>query len=568
MSHSTPTQLTELFSDETQIVGCVCCRLLFVVMWPWQQPTSSAHPHYPSSSITYHHPQTPQHIVSPHTLPPSQFPVPQHYLYPPPPPAHPAGDFPFSAHLAEQVAVDTWAAESRASAAVQSDSLATLPFSSTLGPRPDVHLPPTLHPSQQATPTNVQPQQPSPLPLTPSHPPPSHTVTQSPFSMDFILREHATPTPNGAEIPPPVVQFTPTHTGPTTTDLSDPVVAVGYQSGMSEVMYVTPPPHPQMPHPHTPSPQLVSSSLSQGYSADSGRSKPVTFDPTSRTLQTTFPGEEGGVAPFSPTSADTSLDNIQPFQLHSNYRPPPSAGETRKMEIGGEGSEAPYSPPELIPEHGGGGADQSNRLNQSHDICPQPSEGGPPPMGGEEPNTIQTPLLAYNDSPLLGGGDGVTNRTKQDQNMSEQSVRPHPMTPPTPGSQGLQIDVEPSPELQRQKSEAVPPSHLPIRRSASPGDDLDIRPSAPRPPPLLRRGREGHSSDEEDDVFLPPPPAPTSPTPPPPPAPHTHSSPQPHPHSTLPSRESEADEDEEEGGKTETMATTPSKTHPQFSLII
>ena len=531
----------------------------FVVMWPWQQPTSSTHPHYPSSSLTYHHPQAPQHIVSPHTLPPSQFPVAQHYLYPP---ANPAGDFPFSPHLSDQVPVDTWA-ESRQSS-VQSDALA-LPFSSTLQPRGEIHLP-TLHPSQQATPTNVQPPQLSPLPLTPSHPPPSHTVTQSPFSMDFILREHATPTPNGAELAPPIAQFQPTPTGPTTPDLGDPVVAAGYQAGIGEVMYQTPPqPHPQIPHPHTPSPQLQPS-LPQGYSpAESNQGKQtVPFDPTShygdqskRSLPA-FRGEEG-VAPFSPTP-DTSLDDIQPFQLHSNYCPPPS-GEGGN---GGVGSEAPYSPPELIPEHQGD--NQSDCLNQSRDICPPEDHSGPLPMGGAEPNSHRNPMLAY-ESPLLGGGGGEPKPTKVNRNMSEHSttVRPHPLTPPTPGSQGLQIDMKESVELDREmksssKPDVVPPSHLPLRRSVSPGDELDIRPSAPRPPPLIRRGREGHSSDEEDDVFLPalaPHPAPS------PPPPHTHSLPQAPPY-TVASRESE-DEDEEETEKMETVATTPSETTPIIS---
>ena len=368
---------------------------------------------------------------------------------------------------------------------------------------------------------------------------------------------------------PPIAQFQPTPTGPTTPDLGDPVVAAGYQAGIGEVMYQTPPqPHSQMSHPHTPSPQLQPS-LPQGYPpAESNRGKQtVPFDPTShygdqskRSLPE-FRGEEG-VAPFSPTP-DTSLDDIQPFQLHSNYRPPPS-GEGGN---GGVGSEAPYSPPELIPEHQGD--NQSDCLNQSHDICPPEDHSGPLPMGGEEPNSHRNPMLAY-ESPLLGGGGGEPKPTKVNRNMSEHSttVRPHPLTPPTPGSQGLKIDMKESVELDREmksssKPDAVPPSHLPLRRSVSPGDELDIRPSAPRPPPLIRRGREGHSSDEEDDVFLPalaPHPAPS------PPPPHTHSSPQAPPH-TVASRES-ADEDEEETEKMETVATTPSETTPIISLLL
>ena len=540
-------------------------------MWPWQQPTSSTHPHYASSSPAYHHPQAPQHLVSPHTLPPSQFPAPQHYLYPP---ANPAGEFPFSSHLSDQVPVDTWA-ESR-QPSVQSDSI-SLPFSSTLQPRPEVHLP-TLHPSQQATPTNVQPPQPSPLPLTPSHPPPSHAVTQSPFSMDFILREHATPTPNGAELAPPVVQYQPTATGPTQTDLSDPVVAPGYQSGMGDVMYQTPPqPHPQMPHPHTPSPQLQSS-LSQGY-AEGGRVKSVTFDPTSRygdqskraiTSFGSVTGTDESVAQFSPAHETSFPDSIQPFQLHSNYHPP-SSGEPGKIEMGG-GSEAPYSPPELIPEHQGGG-NQSDSLNQSHDICPPElakDHNGSSPIGGEEPNSHLTPILPFNNSALIGGGSAEQNRTKIDQNVSKHSTTamPRPPTPPTPGSRGLQIDVKEQ-DLQEREPQPVPPSHLPLRRSVSPlTDDLDIRPSAPRPPPLVRRGRGGHSSDEEDDVFLPaqsPPPAlaPTSPPAPSPPSPPPHTSPPPPPQPPSANRDSE----EEESEKMETMATTPSEILHYMCLV-
>ena len=495
---------------KTELDSVTLCVYL-QVMWPWQPPTSSTHPHYPSSSLSYHHPH-PSHISPdslPTGLPPSQFqPVVggQHYLYPNPP-----GEFPFSQHLSEHVPVDQWA-ESRQASVQPSDSL---PFSSPLQPRP--HLP-SLHPSQQATPTNVQPQQLSPIPLTPSHPPPTHTVTQSPFSMDFILREQAPPTAEGVEL---TQQFPPTGGRPSQTDLSDPVVAPGYQSGMGEVMYQTPPqPHP-LPHPHTPSPQLQQSI------------KPVNFNPSghygdqSKTPMSAFGGVAGsaeGVAQFSPTHNTPSFpDNLQPFQLHSNYRPPDS-GE--KVELGGGASEAPYSPPQLIP-----GTSQSGELQQSHDLHTTEDHSCPPPMDGEVPNSTENlPLLPFDGSPLA-----PTDHAKPDHSDTPTAVKPHPLTPPTPGTRGLQID----------EKEGSDPGILPLQRSPSPpGDDLDIRPSAPRPPPLVRRGRG--SSDEEDDVFLPPP-APLQP-----PLPDHTPSPPP-----ISGRGNE--EDEPDKTTTETVATTPSE---------
>lgn len=538
-----------------------------LAMWPWptQQPTSSAHSHYPTSSLTYHHPQP--NIVSPHAHPlstsvhpPSQFPAGgQNFMYPS---AAPPGEFPsFTSHIADQVQVDGWADQRQPS--VQPESVA-LPFSSPLQPRGDVHItspiptlpPPPIHPSQQVTPTNVQQQQqPSPLPLTPSHPPQTHTITRTPFSMDFILREHAPSVHDGTELAQPVVQY-PQGAGPPPGDLHEHV-ASGYQSGMGDVMYQAPQSHPPpLPHPHTPSPQLQQN-IAQGY-VEGGGVKQVTFDPATHYgdqmkagLPPAFvPGGETGerlsVGQFPSTAspvpdAGPFTENLQPFPLHSNYSPPVS-GATGKIGMESDGNEAPYSPPELIPEHQA--SDQSDGLNQSHDRNIQsessrqlvPSlhdHSGSQPRVGEETNltkehqnfTTEYDSLRYRDGspPGVGGVQNVTkhnqsqlNRTEIDQTTAISSAMSLPPEPPdSPESDGLLIDVAESPVKETKPSsgnaametegvKAVnPPSHLQIRKSVSPSvDDFDVRPSAPKPPPLIRRGHNC-SSDEEDDVFLP-----------------------------------------------------------------
>lgn len=588
------------------------CFSSALVMWQWptQQPTSSTHNHYATSSLSYHRPQT-HNIVSPHphTLsvnPSSQFPPGGHYIYPS---STPAGEFPSlpSPYIANQVPVDGWA-EQRQS--VQSESV-PLPYSSPLQPRGEAHITsplptlqpsPIVHPSQQATPTNVQPQpQPSPLPLPPSHPPQTHTVTRSPFSMDFILREHAPPPPEPTEIAQPVVQY-PQGARPTSSDLRDPV-APSYQMG--DVMYQTPPQsHPTLPHSHTSSPQLQQT-IGQGY-IEGGGVKQVTFDPGSHYGDQTegLPpfiargetGERLSVGGFPTTNSPLPdsrpySENLQQFQLHSNYPQP----ATEKMDIEPGGNEAPYSPPELIPE-----GDQSGGLNQSHD------HSGPPPRVGEDVNftgenqnftasTYNSHQYRRSSSPGVGGAHSATkpdhiqpNSTKVDQIC--------PDSPGSTGSGGLQIDMTETPTkgctLPRTETETVkpatPPSNLPIRRSLSPpADEFDVRPAAPRPPPLIRRGHNC-SSDEEDDVFFPPqhnhpsppivtpsqeapsspnsqapsspptyvPPPTVSPSPPPPQKSQSHSSLPAHHHSA---HDSETEEDE--GDKAETT-TTPSKTTP------
>ena len=645
-------------------------------MWPWQsqQPTSSTHPHYPPSSLTYHHPQS-HNVTSPHahTLPPgvvhpqTQFPAAggQHYIYPS---STPTGEFStYPPHpIANQVPVDGWPDQRQNS--VQSESVA-LPFSAQLQSRSDVHIAspvptlqtPPIHPTQQATPTNIQqPQQQSPLPLTPSHPPQSHThpVTGSPFSMDFILREHTPATHDGVELTQPVVQYA-QGAGPAQGDLHDPV-APGYQSGMGDVMYQAPQSHPHsshppLSHPHTtPSPQLQPG-MTQGY-AEGGGVEQVTFDPnthygdqaktglpvfvpvaeTGERVGSRFPSSVSPIPEAVPFS-----DNLQSFQLHSNYPPAVTvagAGEM-EMEMEPQVNEAPYSPPELIPEHAAD--DQSDGLNQSHDCSVQstecarqvmtppgmPAHGGPSPGVDEEPNlTNREPELtstspAYDAQEYLGpspGVDGVqttsaeytqnqSQKTSVEQNSTIQvSLSPHLDSSPinSPGSDALLIDVAESPEKNTESETerqtvavVVPPSHLPIRKSKSPpGDDFDVRPSAPKPPPLIRRVRNC-SSDEEDDVFLPSSPrhhpptitpsqhtSPTSPpsqshipsSPPsyvPPPTTSSSSPPPPQPsstsqsqsHSSPPSHshtDHNSDTEEDEAVKMETTTPTPSKTTP------
>lgn len=576
--------------------------------WPTQQPTSSAHNHYATSSLPYHRPQA-HNIVSPHphplpVNPSSQFPPGGHYIYPS---SAPTGEFSSlpSPYIANQVPVDGWAEQRQT---VQSESVPH-PYSSPLQPRGDVHITsplptlqpsPIVHPSQQATPTNVQPQpQPSPLPLPPSQ---THTVTRSPFSMDFILREHAPPPPEPTEIAQPVVQY-PQGARPTSGELHDPV-APGYQ--MSDVIYQTPPQsHPTLPHAHASSPQLQQT-IGQSY-MEGGGVKQVTFDPGShygdqtKTGLPTFitsgeTGERLSVGGFPTTNsplpeARPFTENLQPFQLHSNY-PQPTPGAPEKMDIEPDGNEAPYSPPELIPE-----GDQSGGLNQSHD------HNGPPPRVGEDftgenqsftASTYNSHQYRHSSSPGVGG---VTKPDHSQPNPTK-VAQSTPDSPGSTGSGGLQIDMTESPtkscnpphnETQTVKP-ATPPSNLPIRRSVSPpADEFDVRPSAPKPPPLIRRGHHC-SSDEEDDVFFPPqqnqpsppivtpsqeapsspnsqtpsspptyvPPPTASPSPPPPPPQksQSHSSQPAHHHST---HGSETEEDD--GDKTE-ATTTPSKTTP------
>ena len=454
--------------------------------WPSQQPTSSAHNHYATSSLPYHRPQT-HNIVSPHphplpVNPSSQFPPGGHYIYPS---STPTGEFSSlpSPYIANQVPVDGWA-EQRQS--VQSESV-PLPYSSPLQPRGDVHITsplptlqpsPIVHPSQQATPTNVQPQpQPSPLPLPPSQ---THTVTRSPFSMDFILREHAPPPAEPAEIAQPVVQY-PQGARPTSGDLHDPV-APGYQ--ISDVMYQTQPQsHPTLPHTHTSSPQLQQT-IGQSY-IEGGGVKQVTFDPGShygdqtKTGLPTFitsgeTGERLSVGGFPTTNSPLPesrpfSENLQPFQLHSNY-PQPTPGAPEKMDIEPDGNEAPYSPPELIPE-----GDQSGGLNQSHD------HNGPPPRVGENftaenqsfaASTYNSHQYRHSSSPGVGGVRSVTkpdhsqpNATKVDQNT--------PLCPDSPGStgsSGLQIDMTESPtKAPHNETETLKPA-TPLR--TSPFEDL------------------------------------------------------------------------------------------------
>ena len=617
-------------------------------MWPWQPQQSTSSAHYPSSPLTYHHPQAPHDIVSPHThtlpasvhTPPSHFPSVggPHYIYPP---TNPTGEFPFSSHIASPVPVDGWAEPRQSS--VQSDSV-TLPFSSPLQPRADVHItapiptlpPPPIHPSQQTTSTNVhqQPQQPSPLPLTPSHPPQTHThtVTRSPFSMDFILREHAPSAPDGPELAQPVAQY-PQGAGPAQADLRDPVTP-GYQSGLGDIMYQTPPQsHPPLPpHPHTPSPQLQQS-IAQGY-IEGGGVKQVTFDPG------THYGDQPKGGLFVPSAGETGerlstgqipsttspvpearpfSDNVQQFPLHSNYPAPVSRG-TGKIDMESDGNEAPYSPPELIPEHQEG--DQSDSLNQSQDhssiqsecvkeLTPSVQHSGPPLRVGEGTNAAHEHFSASNsikydphkghlDSTSPGGMGGEPNVTKCSQSslntmvMTQtaaipSSVSPHVSLPGSPASDSLVVDVTGSPKRENKSLPnndesmvaTAPPSHLPMRRSESPSmDDLDMRPSAPKPPPLLRRGHN-HSSDEEDDVFLPPHHNPSHPLTITPsqeaPPSHTPSSPptyipppttSPSPPHSPPAQPHSGHDSEVEEEKMETMTTTPSKTPPTSSKCI
>ena len=472
-------------------------------MWPWQPPTSSTHhPHYPSSSLTFHHSQPPQapHI-SPHSLPTpsSQYPAAlvgaQHYIYPNPP----AGEFPFSTHISNQVQVEGWT-ESR-QPTLQSDSVpSSLPFSSPIQPRQDVQLPTLPPPSiqqqqqqqQQTTPTNIQP-------------PP----TRSPFTMDFILREHSQPT----QQPPSLSQDTNEYTS---TCGGDPTVATGYQSNIGDVMYQTPPPPQSLP-PHTPSPQLQPS-LPQGY------------------------GSEG-----FPSAASPVPDTLQPFQLHSNYRPPPASDTGNDIEV-------PYSPPELIPHHHDN--DQSDALNQSHDhtiqsVCSQQEEmtslpdhhSGHSPGVGDEPNhTISHGVIPSSSSVVV-----VTER-EEEEDKHDDIVVPSP----TSESEGLLIDIIESPRKKKKKKSEISSESHPMRTPSV--EDFDIRPSAPKPPPLIRRSHNNSSEDEEDDVFLPSATTTRSPT---------HRSPSSlHPSSCHDNSETEEDESE----KVEATATTPSKPHPPIKL--
>ena len=515
---------------------------LAVIMWPWQpQSTSSTHPHYPTSSLTYHH--APQHSLAAVPLP-SQYTPTQQYMYP-------SGEFPFSSHLSP-TPVDGWV-EHRQSA-VQSDSV-SLPFPSPLPPRADIHITspiPTLppppprpqgHPSQQTTPTNVQQQ--------PSHPPPAHTVTRSPFSVDFILREHAPPTPDGTEMTSSVTQYPQQPSGPTQGD----PVATGYQSGMGDMLY---PPPPLPPHPHTPSPQHIAQGFVEG-----GGVKQMTFDPGSHygdkhvlpgfggVAEGEGVGERVAVGQYPSTASprtDSFHDNLQPFQLHSNYSPPPVSGAAGKMGLEGDGSEAPYSPPELIPEHQG-----DNQTDHSD----------PSSQVGERTNLTKD---GYRDSSsaMKEGAPVVTQHIQSPSNAAKPTPTP---AVTSPGEEGPPLIA----------AKTVPPAHLPIHHPVSPedeeDDEYDMRPSAPKPLPLVRRSHNT-SSDEEDDVFLPlhPPPtvtssqeAPSSPptqsssspptylpptSPPPPPA---HTSP-PAQHSSCHGSETEEDETEK--------ATTSSKSTP------
>lgn len=329
--------------------------------------------------------------------------------------------------------------------------------------------------------------------------------------MDFILREHAPP-PEATEMAQPVVQY-PQGARPTSGDLHDPV-APGYQT-IGDVMYqASPQSHPPtLPHS---SPRLQQA-IGQGY-MEGGAVKQVTFDPGShygdqtKTGLPTFitsseTGERLSVAGFPATNSPVPesrsfTENLQPFPLHSNY-PPPAPGATEKMDMESGGNEAPYSPPELIPE-----GDQS---------------GGSPPRVGEGtnfteenqkfPSTYDSHEYHGSSSPAVGGVHNVT-KPNQSQPNADQSTSLGPDSPGSTGSGGLEIDMSESPtkgnnppyvnaETETLKP-ANPPSNLPIRRSESPpADEFDVRPSAPKPPPLIRHGHNC-SSDEEDDVFFPP----------------------------------------------------------------
>ena len=527
---------------------------LAFVMWPWQPPTSSTHhPHYPTSSLAFHPPQ-PSH-VSPHglaaplsssQLPPAAVVGGQHYLYPNPS----AGDFPFSSHISNQV--EGWGAEPR-QPTVQSDSV-PLPFSSPIQPRADVHTPqlptlppPPLHPSQQATPSNVPPQ-PSPLPLTPSHP---HTVpTRSPFSMDFILSDHAPP-PQEGEMTPNVGPYPP-DTGPVQGG-GDPV-ATGYQPPIGDVMYQTPPPQSHPPHPHSHTSPQLQQTLPQVYGPEGGGVKQMTFNPGSqhyvnqskRALSGFGGGGDGGVASFPPAVSpvpDATApfpDSLQPFQLHSNYRPPPVSGSGNEAEV-------PYSPPELIPHHHHDN-NQSEGLNQSHDsralqaVCSQDRSG-----------SSEEPLVTNKYHTGTSSGHQTYHEPEENTARRDGPARPRPPSPTSPGSEGLLIDVTDS-----SQRKPHPPSHLPIKKSESPPveDDFDVRPSAPKPPPLVRR--DHNSSDEEDDVFLPPPIPTVTPS-------HKapSSTPSPHPLSphTLPPGCHDNSEPDEDGTEKADNATTPGTSH-------
>ena len=104
-------------------------------MWPWhQQPTSSAHPHYPSS---YHHLQS--HITSPHALP--VHPQPQYsaggqrYIYTS---QTPTREFsPYPPHMSSHMPVGgVWSDQQQNN--IQSESGTPLPFSSPI-PHSEVH---------------------------------------------------------------------------------------------------------------------------------------------------------------------------------------------------------------------------------------------------------------------------------------------------------------------------------------------------------------------------------------------------------------------------------------------
>lgn len=433
--------------------------------------------------------------------------------------------------------------------------------------------------------------------------------------MDFILREHAPSVPDGAELTQSVAQY-PQGAGPTQGDLCDPVTP-SYQSGMSDVMYQTPPQsHPPLPpHPHTPSPQLQQS-MAQGY-VEGGGVKPVNFD------SGTHYGDQAKARPpvFVPSAGETGerlgsgqfpstaspvpdarpfSDNMQQFSLHSNYPAPVSRG-TGKIDMG---DEAPYSPPELIPEHQED--NQSSSLNQSHDhssvqskcakeLAPSVHQSGPPSMVDEVIKVTQEHLSASNSikaclaSPGgMGGGPIVTksppNTMAINQNTSVQrSLSPHVTPPGSPASDSLVVDVTGSPKKESEslpnndEGVAAPPSLLPLRKSeSSPEDDLDMRPPAPKPPPLIRRGHN-HSSDEEDDVFLPPhhnhpPPtstpsqealsSPPSPSPLPTYIPPSTPPSLTHSQSSSPAQLHSCNDSEVDGEKMEITATTPSKPHP------